>query len=308
MNELQQQQTSYSEETIQILVDAGIIPQGTPSAQIAVYLEVARRHDLDPFTKQLHLVAYPKFDRDTKTWGSTYVTIIGIDGYRKRACSSGTHAGTDDCLYDLQSDGRYLSAAQLKKASRLPLTATKTVKKIVKGLLVSFTKTVVFSEYDSGKSKWASAPFTMIDKVAESHALRMAFPEQTEGLMIEEEVTSYLDETALPLTESKAPKGLRTPMGNPAKASSNPSKVYEEVTKQEDDDDLFLGDWKIAIIAIMEKEDVAAVTRLQSLNYLYRKNEKEIDYDEDIIELFKQAKNELGQLDPSDVKTVELWK
>jgi hypothetical protein len=97
-------------------------------------------------------------------------------------------------------------------------------------------------------------------------------------------------------------------MGNPANASSNPSKVYEEVTKQEDDDDLFLGDWKIAIIAIMEKEDVAAVTRLQSLNYLYRKNEKEIDYDEDIIELFKQAKNELGQLDPSDVKTVELWK
>jgi len=51
-----------------------------------------------------------------------------------------------------------------------------------------YTALVFFDEYNTGKQQWASKPGTMIAKVAEMHALRMAFPEQMSEMYSEEEM------------------------------------------------------------------------------------------------------------------------
>lgn len=50
-----------------------------------------------------------------------------------------------------------------------------------------YTATVYFDEYVSGKPIWKQKPRTMIAKVAEMHALRMACPEELGQSYIEEE-------------------------------------------------------------------------------------------------------------------------
>jgi hypothetical protein len=47
---------------------------------------------------------------------------------------------------------------------------------------VTLTQTVVFSEYSTGKNRWQSAPFQMIDKVAQATAHRKAYPKSFQHL------------------------------------------------------------------------------------------------------------------------------
>lgn len=63
-----------------------------------------------------------------------------------------------------------------------------TVKRKVDGYVGDFTAKVYFGEYDKGINLWNTKPRTMIAKVAEMHALRMACPEVLSQSYIEEEV------------------------------------------------------------------------------------------------------------------------
>ena len=56
------------------------------------------------------------------------------------------------------------------------------------GHVDGYTATVYFSEYDKGRDNWKTKPRTMIAKVAEMHALRMAFPEELSDAYIEDEM------------------------------------------------------------------------------------------------------------------------
>lgn len=165
-------------EALKTLAQAGIIPRNTPPAQVAVFAEVAKRHGLDPFTKEVHLVGY----------GGNYSVIVGINGLRGKASDTGLHAGTDAPLFDLQPDGKYHTLATLTAANRLPQTCTVTVYKMMGGQRVPFTATAAHKEFTTNKNKWASMPYQMIMKVAESHALRKAFPRQVSGLYLDEEM------------------------------------------------------------------------------------------------------------------------
>lgn len=68
-----------------------------------------------------------------------------------------------------------------------------TIKKLVQGIVGDFTALVYFDEYYKsnkfGNSLWDTKPRTMIAKVAEMHALRMACPEELGKAYIEEEYT-----------------------------------------------------------------------------------------------------------------------
>jgi phage recombination protein Bet len=172
------QAVNLTPDHIKTLEGAGVIPAGCPPDQVAVFAEVCRTQNLSPFLKQIYLVGY----------GGKYSVITGIDGYRACADRSGTHAGTDEAKYNLTSDGRYLSASECAAKHKVPVTATVTVYKIVGGVRVPYTHTAVFAEFSTGKQKWATMPFQMIAKVAESHALRKAFPVELAGLRTEEEL------------------------------------------------------------------------------------------------------------------------
>lgn len=170
-----------SDDDVKTLIQAGVIPDGTPKAQIAVFGKICAERGLSAFSKEIHLVGY----------NGKYSVIVGINGFRKIASESGTHAGTDDTKFNVQPDGSFKTAAQLKAAKEVPQSATCTVWRIVGGHRVPFTHTVVFSEFSTGKNKWADMPFQMIAKVAEAFALRKGFSDRLTGLSIEEEAAAY---------------------------------------------------------------------------------------------------------------------
>lgn len=170
-----------TDDNIRTLIQAGVIPEGTPKAQIAVFGQICKERGLSAFSKEIHLVGY----------NGKYSVIVGINGFRKIAAESGQHAGTDDVKFDMQPDGSFKTAAQLKAANTMPQTATCTVYRIVAGHRVPFTHTVVFKEFSSGKNKWVDMPFQMIAKVAEAFALRKGFSDRLTGLSIEEEAAAY---------------------------------------------------------------------------------------------------------------------
>lgn len=73
-------------------------------------------------------------------------------------------------------------------------TCTITIKRKVNEYVGDYTATVYFDEYNTGKNNWAKMPRTMIAKVAEMHALRMAFPEELAQSYVEEEFNSNVVE------------------------------------------------------------------------------------------------------------------
>lgn len=184
-----------TQEQMQTLEQAGIIPTNTPASQVEVFAKVCAERELSPFSKEIYLVGYK----------GRYSVITGIDGFRKIAGRTGTHAGTDQAKYDLLPNGQYKTAAQFKKGE-LPTTCSVTVYKIVGGIRCPFEHTAVFREFSSGMQKWASMPFQMIAKVAEAFALRKAFGGELSGLHITEEGAALNDETvAIKYNENQPP-------------------------------------------------------------------------------------------------------
>src|SRR5215207_8377898 len=66
------------------------VANGASDNELALFLQVAKRSGLDPFTRQVHFVK--RGDRAT--------IQTGIDGYRAIAERTGTLAGIEDAVYD----------------------------------------------------------------------------------------------------------------------------------------------------------------------------------------------------------------
>ena len=106
-------------------------------------------------------------------YGNGYSLVTSIDHNRSVAMKSGL-AGKSAPAYTEKPNGDID-------------TCTIMVKRLSGGHLGDYTATVYFDEYTKGRDLWKSKPRTMIAKVAEMHALRMAFPEQMEKHYVEEE-------------------------------------------------------------------------------------------------------------------------
>ena len=183
-NEIQQINSTLTPEDIATLAAAGVIPANTPPAVVTVFATNCRLHGLSPFKKEIYLVKY----------GSIYATIVGIDGFRNKATRTGQYAGIDDAKFNLQSNGQYETAAQLRAANKLPISCTVTAYRIVSGVRCPFSHTAVFSEF-AGSGKWQTMPFQMIQKVAEAFCLKKGFADELGGLHIEEEKEAFTGET-----------------------------------------------------------------------------------------------------------------
>lgn len=108
-----------------------------------------------------------------------YSLIHSIDYSRKVGMRSGI-VGKDAPTYEFDE-------------KKKPISCTVTVHRKIGEYVGAYTATVYFDEYyKAGKngypSLWDSKPKTMIAKVAEMHALRMACPEELSQSYIEEEL------------------------------------------------------------------------------------------------------------------------
>lgn len=108
-------------------------------------------------------------------YGDKYSLVTSIDHARKIGMRSGV-IGKSAPTYTFMDD----STSEVE-------TCSVTIKRRVGQDIGEFTATVYFSEYSTNKNLWATKPRTMIAKVAEMHALRMACPEEMSQLYTEEE-------------------------------------------------------------------------------------------------------------------------
>ncbi len=139
------------------------VAKGASNDELKLFLHNCQRLGLDPFAKQIHFVKYGTGP------GSI---IVGIDGFRLIASRTGQHSGTKrGAVYN--DNGELIGAwAEVYRKDWTQFAREE----------------VPLSEYTTGRGPWLKMPETMIKKVAECAALRMAFPAELSGVYSPEEM------------------------------------------------------------------------------------------------------------------------
>lgn len=98
-----------------------------------------------------------------------------------------------------------------------------------------FTSTVFFDEYNKGRDNWKTKPRTMIAKVAEMHALRMAFPAELAKAYIEDEFTEDNERYSSKSINSTI-NNSNLKMGNLLKNNEKKDEDFDHQDNQETND------------------------------------------------------------------------
>ena len=174
------------------LIKTTIAP-GVDDDQLALFVEIAKRTGLDPFSRQIYAIL--RNQKEGERWVKKMTVQTGIDGYRAIAARTGALAGIDDPVYDSEDADQ-------------PKRATVTVWRFVQGQRVPFSATARWSEYkpEKGGGMWDKMPYLMLGKCAEALALRKAFPNEISGVYTAEEMAQAdNDETPVqPVTVTSA--------------------------------------------------------------------------------------------------------
>lgn len=154
---------------------ATVCPAGTTDAELMMFLATCNRLRLDPFSRQLYMLP---------TNSGKKTIQISIDGLRAIAERTGQYDGQDEVTftYDEAKDPKH----------EHPLTATARIYR--KGISHPITATVHWNEYVKKNKEgypnevWGKMPHAMLSKVAESVAIRKAFPNDLSGVYTREEM------------------------------------------------------------------------------------------------------------------------
>ena len=177
------QATGYDTGKIELVKDT--IARGASDDELMLFLHLAKRSGLDPFSRQIYLIE--RRQQIDGQWKTTRQPQTGIDGLRLIADR------TDRYAPGRESQFTYDAAGAL-------LTATAYVKKSVRGEWHEIAATAHYDEYVQRKKDgqpnqmWAEKPHIMLAKCAEALALRRAFPAEMSGLYTADEIRSGADE------------------------------------------------------------------------------------------------------------------
>jgi phage recombination protein Bet len=150
---------------------------GASDAEFAVLMEVAKSRRLNPLMRQIYFVKRWDSAKRCEVWS----TQISIDGLRAVAERTGVYDGQSEPAYEYDKDGKLTKCAV--HIYRKDWSQGR-----------SAVGVAFFSEYAQTKkdggltSFWATKPHIMLAKCAEALAIRKAFPEDTSGLYVAEEM------------------------------------------------------------------------------------------------------------------------
>ena len=263
----------------QVLSDIRVMGEHHPKltdTEFNTFINTCRTMNLNPFTKEIYCLKN----------GARMQIIIARDGYRKVA--------QREAEYDYhQTDAVYANDKfrvihseveheyQLTDRGQI-IGAYCTVKR--KSSSKSMYVYVEFKEYNLKQNLWTSKPATMIKKVAEAHALRMAFQAVFAG-------TYDKDELPEEITDESKPKEIKSEVVPKETKFEAVMITEEQVTKI--DDLMMLGDISYeritdAIKKFYKKDALSDLTAFEADNFITR--------------LEKRVQNELSK--NNDVKSV----
>lgn len=176
--------------------------------EFCAFVEMGKSTGLNPFLKEIWAVKYGEAPAQI---------FIGRDGYRK---SAQRHNQYDyhfvDAVYSNDffevNDGIFSHKYNLKDRGNV-VGAYCSIKR--KDGSRPFYHYVDFKEYNKGQSVWKEKPVTMIKKVAESQALRMAFQELFAGSYDESEDWNTPQAAKITAFQSTSTQLPKLPSGTP---------------------------------------------------------------------------------------------
>jgi phage recombination protein Bet len=192
---------------------------GATDDELALFLHVAARAQLDPLRKQIHFIKA----------GGRFYTVADVNGLQARAAREAdfegiTHAvvyAKDDFQIDNVTGQVVRHTSNPLGQNGPPIGAWASVRR--RGML-PFTAVVRFDEYrNQGNQLWASKPAVMIDKCAKSTALRLAYPEQ---------LGNIYDEAELGKEEVEVNEPPPAPTTPPKTAAAAKAQLEAAVAKQ----------------------------------------------------------------------------
>lgn len=140
------------------------IAKGATTDELKLFLYRCKSLGLDPLKPgQIYFIKYGN---------GPGTIVVGIEGFRAKAARTGQLSGIErGVLRDDKGNCIGGWAKVYRKDWQHPAS-----------------EEVSLSEYDTGRGSWAKMKETMIKKVAEAAALRMAFPDDLGGVYVKEEM------------------------------------------------------------------------------------------------------------------------
>jgi len=164
---------------------------------LSLFATVCKQTGLNPFLRQIYLL---------KTSGGRYVVQLSIDGLRTIAQRSGKFAGCDAPIFYDRDGHQY----EFWTSSEPPVACKVTVYVRDNNNKYAVSAVANFNEFAKTQSAtWKQMPAHMLAKVAESLALRKAFPAELSGLYTVDEgqnddIDALRNEYAILLDELQA--------------------------------------------------------------------------------------------------------
>ncbi len=157
--------SKYSESQIEVI--SRTIAPGLTKDELEIFLHNCVRTGLCPFSKQIYAIKR----------GGKMCIQTGIDGFRVIAERSGKYAPGKDTEF-IYNDKGFLQGAKVY------------VKKMTTdGTWHDISAIALMQEYNANQGLWKKMAHVMIEKCAESRALRRAFPSDLSGLYTKDEMS-----------------------------------------------------------------------------------------------------------------------